>query len=403
MTRHRHPRLPHLLTALLTTLLTAGILTLPGLAAATDVGNFAPVTPDRALSFPRDFGAHPDYRTEWWYITGWLTDAQGRERGFQVTFFRSATGIGADNPSRFAPRQLLLAHAAIADPGSDHLRHAERAARVLPPLTGAEPTDTQVWIGDWTLRRTPNGGSSEDTYRTRIEADDFAFDLTLTPAGPPVLNGQAGFSQKSPNPQDASHYYSRPQLEVTGELRLVATGNGSEKGKGNSPAHRVTGRAWLDHEWSTAYLPEQAQGWDWIGINLHDGGSLMAYRMRRADDSTLWAGGTLLRPGQPKRVLGPDEICFTPRRHWQSPRTGTRYPVEWTLEIDDLRLRLRPLMDDQELDSRRSTQTIYWEGAVRVLKEGAAQDSAVETKPEPTEIGRGYLEMTGYWQRQSSL
>ncbi|MBK5969418.1 MULTISPECIES: lipocalin-like domain-containing protein [Thiorhodovibrio] len=368
-------------------------------AIAEDAGHFTQVTPERALSFPRDFGAHPSYRTEWWYITGWLTDDQGRERGFQVTFFRSATGIGADNPSRFAPRQLILAHAALADPDTGHLLHDERAARELPPLAGLSREDTHVWIQDWALKRDP----TTDSYHASIQADDFAFDLRLTPPAPPVLNGRDGFSQKSPDPSDASYYYSRPQLAVTGELRLSATDTktGADSGPkaAENQARAVTGHAWLDHEWSTAYLPEQAAGWDWIGINLNDGGSLMAYRMRQVDGSKLWAGGTLVRPGQPTRILMPDEIDFTPERFWQSSRTGTRYPIEWKLDLPGQRLRLVPLMDDQELDARRSTATIYWEGAVQVLEQAdRGEDSA-----RPAEIGRGYLEMTGYWQRQSRL
>ncbi|WPL18552.1 putative secreted hydrolase [Thiorhodovibrio winogradskyi] len=360
------------------------LLLFPMPTPASEPVDFTPVTPERELRFPRDFGAHPDYRTEWWYITGWLTDNHGRERGFQVTFFRSATGIGADNPSRFAPRQLILAHAALADPDTGHLLHDERATRELPPLAGLSREDTHAWIGDWLLKRDPDG------YRTRVDSEDFGFDLHLVPPAPPVLNGQAGFSQKSPDPKDASYYYSRPRLEVAGSLRL------------GDQSLKVSGQAWLDHEWSTAYLPEQAAGWDWIGINLHDGGSLMAYRMRHADGSTLWAGGSLIppgtRPGQPARILRPDEIQFTPERFWQSPRTGTQYPVEWTLELPGQRLRLVPLMDDQELDARRSTQTIYWEGAVRVFEEPI---QATNTKA--TNIGRGYLEMTGYWRRQTAL
>lgn len=357
----------------------ASILQAAALHASDDPG-FSAVTPERSLSFPRDFGAHPDFRTEWWYITGWLEDDAGQARGFQVTFFRSATGIGRDNPSRFAPQQLILAHAAVADPATGHLLHAERAARELPPLAGLERQDTRAWINDWRLQR------DTDAYRARIDADEFALDLELVPPGPPVLNGASGYSQKSPSPEDASYYYSRPQLAVTGRLRI------------GERTRRVSGQAWLDHEWSSAYLPEQAAGWDWVGINLHNGGSLMAFQMRRGDGSALWTGGTLTHPGVAPRRLTPNEIRFTPLRFWQSPRTGTEYPVEWALEVDDEPLRLVPLMDDQELDARRSTATIYWEGAVRVFDNGAPGHTGTAQ-----EVGRGYLEMTGYWRRQDNL
>jgi predicted secreted hydrolase len=336
------------------------------LLAAVQASDFAPVVEGRPLVFPVDSGAHPDYRTEWWYITGWLTDEAGAERGFQVTFFRVATGIGADNPSRFAPRQLILAHAAIADPATGHLLHAERAERGLEPLAGAAPERTHAWIKDWAL--TLDG---DDRYQARIETEAFALVLELMPTGPPVLNGSEGFSQKTPDPNHASYYYSRPQLAVRGLMRM----NGEER--------PVAGRAWLDHEWSSELLSEEAQGWDWIGINLHDGGSLMAFQMRQAGGSVLWSAGTLREGGASARHLTPEQVRFYPQSRWQSPRTGKSYPVTWGLEIDGRSWQLLPLMHDQELDGRQSTGVVYWEGAVRLM----AGDR---------EIGRGYLEMTGY-------
>ncbi len=349
-----------------------------GLSAPSAAGDFAPVVEGRPLVFPEDTGAHPAFRTEWWYITGWLTDEAGKERGFQVTFFRVGTGIGTDNPSRFAPRQLILAHVAIADPATGHLIHAERIERALEPLAGAAVGRTRAWIGDWELTLQGEDDNTDEVYRTRIGTDAFTLDLSLTPNGPPLLNGRNGFSQKTPDPSNASHYYSRPQLAVGGRIRVA------------DADLTVTGHAWLDHEWSSQIMPEQAQGWDWIGINLNDGGSLMAFRMRGRDGSALWSAGTLRQGNEPARILGPEQVQVQPQRQWQSPRTGAGYPVEWTLQIDGRTLQLRALMDDQELDGRRSTGIVYWEGAVKLLEAGQ-------------EIGRGYLEMTGYWARPDNL
>ncbi|KAA6183439.1 carotenoid 1,2-hydratase [Thiohalocapsa marina] len=339
-------------------------------------GDFARVQAGAALEFPRDHGAHPAFRTEWWYVTGWLTDDAGRERGFQVTFFRVGTGIGADNPSRFAPSQLILAHAAVADPAQGRLLHAERIERALEPLAGAARGVTRVWIGDWALVL------EQDRYLARIDTDRFDLALQLTPDGPPVLNGRGGFSQKTPNPRNASWYYSRPQLAVEGRLRV----DGEEQA--------VRGQAWMDHEWSSEIMPPEAQGWDWIGINLHDGGALMAFQMRHRDGSSLWTAGTLRKATGETRVLAPEQVRFLPRRSWRSPRSGTDFPVEWDLDIDGRRLSLRPLMDDQELDSQGSSGVLYWEGAVRVFEREQGQER---------EIGRGYLEMTGYGRRPSGL
>lgn len=335
---------------------------------------YPPVVPGIRLVFPEDTGAHPAFRTEWWYVTGWLADEEGVERGFQVTFFRVRTGVGEDNPSRFAPRQLVLAHAALADPQQGRLLHDERAARALAPLAGFETERTHAWIGDWWLRLEQTG------YRTQVKAADFAFELRFVPQAPPLINGEGGFSRKAADPKHASYYYSRPQLAVDGTLRV------------RTATHRVRGLAWLDHEWSSELMPPGARGWDWIGINLHDGGALMAFRMRDEAEQPLWAGGSLRGADGVQVNLGAQQVRWIPGRRWRSPRTGADYPVEWTVEIDPpsgaapRRLKVVPWMDDQELDSRRSTGAVYWEGAVRLLEEDR-------------EIGRGYLEMTGYAER----
>ncbi|MBN8441779.1 MAG: carotenoid 1,2-hydratase [Thauera sp.] len=357
---------------------------IPGLSFAADAGNgtaFAPVRPGHALSFPADLGAHPDFRTEWWYITGWTTDESGMERGFQVTFFRVRSGIGEGSASRFAPSQLVLAHAAVADPAIGRLRHAERAERAYSPLVGADRGATKAWVRDWILEWTG------DRYRTRVAARDFTFELDFIPPRVPVLNGRGGYSQKSPEPHHASFYYSRPQLAVTGTLRV------------DGKSERVRGSAWLDHEWSSELMPERARGWDWLGINLQDGGSLMAFRMRDTAGAAIWTAFTLVDRNTEHRSQGPDAVRFTPLRNWRSPRSGAQYPVEWEIELNDQpggeprRLRVVPLMDDQELDSSRSTGAIYWEGAVRVTE--TPSDASAPAR----EIGRGYLEMTGYADR----
>lgn len=336
-----------------------------GALAAVD---FAPVRHGRALVFPADFGAHPEFRTEWWYATGWLELPNGSPLGFQVTFFRVRTGIGEGSTSAFAPRQLLLAHAALADPAHGRLRHDERAARTGFGRAAFATNETNVRIGDWRLEQ------QSGNYRAQVRGDEFAYDLTLRPAGPPLLNGEAGFSAKDRDPKHASYYYSRPQLAVNGTVTLA----------GQTQA--VSGSAWLDHEWSSELLAAGSTGWDWIGINLADGGALMAFRLRGKDGSANWAAATLRHPDGRQETLPPTAIAFTPLRHWRSPRTAISYPVEWQIAIGSRNFLLTPLMDDQELDSRRSTGAIYWEGAVRLNADGR-------------EVGRGYLEMTGYGER----
>src|SRR6185503_2293981 len=311
-----------------------------GLAAAQA---FDPVTPGRALRFPEDGGAHPGHRIEWWYVTGQLESHEG-PLGFQVTFFRVRQREGESNPSRFSPREILFAHAAIADPHKGRLVHDQRIARALPPLVEARAGDTDVRIDDWSLKR------EAGTYRTRIPADGFALELSFSPTQPVLLQGERGFSRKaapsiksrdSTGPargELASYYYSEPQLRVTGHVLL------------DGQRVDATGVAWLDHEWSSERLVAGAVGWDWIGANLDDGSAFMAFRIRGAGGETVWAGGTVRSPGGEARPLPAGAVRFVPRRSWTSPRTGTLYPVAMEISLEGKTWRVEPLMDDQELD-----------------------------------------------------
>ncbi len=333
--------------------------------AAEPAPAFAAVAAGRPLSFPTDYGSHPQFRTEWWYLTGWLSTPEGAPLGFQVTFFRTRPGVAEANPSTFAPRQLLIAHVALSDPHHGRLWQDQRVRRAGLGLAEAREGDTAVWIGDWSLRR------SADLYRAQVKAADFALDLALASTQPPLQNGDRGFSRKGPAPASASYYYSLPHLAVTGRL---ARGGRSES---------VSGEAWLDHEWSSEYLDAGAVGWDWIGIDLERGAALMAFRIRDAGGQARWAGGSLRDPDGRTRIFDPSQIEFTPRRVWRSPRTGVDYPVAWTVRAGERSFDLQPLMDDQENDTRLSSGAIYWEGAVRASENG---------RP----AGRGYLELTGY-------
>jgi predicted secreted hydrolase len=317
------------------------------------------------LAFPRDHGSHPDFRTEWWYITAWVRAGDGRDLGVQITFFRNRPGVAESGTSRFAPRQLLFAHAAIADPGHGRLRHDQRAARAGFGLAEASEATTGINIGDWSLRL------EGETYRARIAARDFALDLAFAAHAPPLLQGDSGTSRKGPRAEQASHYYSRPHLPVSGTLTL------------DGHALDVRGSAWLDHEWSSDYLAPEARGWDWVGLNFDDGSALMAFRIRDAAGAAYWAGGAWQDAHGAVRDLPPPDVTFTPLRHWRSPRTGIDYPVAFGIRAGGIEVTVEPLFPDQELDSRASVGTIYWEGAVRALAGGR-------------EIGRGYLELTGY-------
>lgn len=341
------------------------LLSIAIIAAAPGATPYPAVRPGIALRFPADHGAHPRFRTEWWYVTGWLKTADGKDLGFQVTFFRTRPPIDERNPSRFAARQILFAHAALSDPTTGRLLHAERTARQGFGLAEAATGDADVAIRDWRLRRGADG-----RWWTQVAADGFALALDFQPTQPPLPQGQGGYSRKGPRPEEASYYYSIPHLKISG---TVAHG-------GKRVA--VTGEAWLDREWSSNYLAPAAQGWDWTGLNFDDGSALMAFRIRRKGGGVLWAGGALRGADGRTTVLGPRDVDFHPLATWRSKATGATYPVMQRLSI---RLpggirhwRLTPMFAAQELDSRRSGLPVYWEGAVS------------------TRGGRGYLELTGY-------
>ena len=341
--------------------LALGVVALPGRAGIT----YPDVVGGTTLAFPRDEGAHPDYRNEWWYATGWLQDAERREYGFQITFFRNRPGIAEAGASRFAPKQLLFAHAALADPGLQRLRVDQRAARAGFGLAYARVGRTDVRIDDWSLVET------DERYAAKIAAQDFSLELEFHAAAPPLVEGDRGVSRKGPDARDASYYYSRPQLATAGTL--VVSGR----------ARPVTGIGWLDHEWSSRYLTQGAVGWDWTGINFDDGAALMAFRIRDRAGAALWSGGAWRDAGGATKTLAPSDVEFSPRTRWRSPRTGIVYPVSFRVRAGDRVVDLEALFPDQELDARIGVGTVYWEGAVRA------------SAPERGK-GRGYLELTGY-------
>jgi predicted secreted hydrolase len=339
------------------------------LAAAAPAADtlYPPVRPGTELRFPRDHGAHPLFRTEWWYFTGWLETEAGEALGFQITFFRSRPRTDPANPSAFAPRQILFAHGALSDPVEGRLVHDQRSARAGFGIAEADEADAGLRLIDWSLARRADG-----TFRARA----FGMDLAFAPTQPIMINGKNGYSRKGPRPAQASYYYSLPHLAVAG---TVLRGGRRE---------RVTGRAWLDREWSSTLLDPAAAGWDWTGINFDDGGALMAFRVRGRHGGALYAGGTWRRPDGSQSVLAPGDVRFLARRRWRSPATGAAYPVETELLVrlpeGERRFILKPLFDAQELAPGSASgagshgMPAYWEGAVA------------------TAGGRGYLELTGY-------
>lgn len=355
------------------------LLALAAGPAGTAEQGFVPVSGPCNFSFPDDHGPHPAYRTEWWYYTGNLADEENRRFGFQLTFFRS--GLRSPDHRRDWPQpasawrsdQIYLAHAAVSDiHGGRHLQ-AERMARPVLSLAGAERTDATVAITvyDWQAVIRP------DVHRLAARADDFGLALDLTAAKPPVAHGEGGYSRKGQSPERASCYYSFTRLQAAGELTVKGT------------RHRVKGLAWMDHEFSTAPLQPGIVGWDWFSLQLSDRTELMLFLLRQPDETVNAASsGTFVPPSGDARHLQSGDLQVTPLAYWTSPHSGARYPIRWRLRIPSLELDLTVTagLDDQEMRTPRSTGVVYWEGSVRA--KGTRGRKAIE--------GMGYVELTGY-------
>lgn len=347
------------------------------LVLAAALGGAAPAfaLPARAMTFPRDHGSHPDFRTEWWYLTGHVRSAE-RDFGFQVTFFRSRVDGTQGMTSAFAAKHLVFAHAAITDVQGQKLWHDQRIARAGFDIALADEADTRLRLRDWSLVRERASGR----YRAVVQGADFALDLTFDPTQPVLLQGRDGLSRKGPQEKQASYYYSQPQLAVHGTLQLQ--GQAFEVAANASTPER--NRAWLDHEWSEELLHPDAVGWDWIGMNMDDGSALTAFRLRDKAGRALWDGGSFRHPSAGLFRFSRGEVLFQALRGWTSPLTQTTYPVEWLVRTPADFYTVRAVVDAQELDSRTSTGAIYWEGLADLIDSNGRH------------AGRGYLEMTGY-------
>lgn len=324
------------------------------------------------FQFPRDHASHPDYKLEWWYYTGNLSAPDGRAFGYQITFFRIGVERTPINPSRWAVRDVFMAHFAVTDIARGGFQFAERLNRAGIGWAGAAVDQYRVWNEGWEARLNPDG-----KHRLHASQADMAIDLRLDPGKPPVDQGTDGLNQKGSAEGNASHYYSLTRMPTAGTLTL--DGNAIE----------VHGLSWMDHEFGTSFLEGGQLGWNWFALQLDDETELMLYEFRRSDGKRdAHSSGSLIGQLGRRAPLRPPDFTMVPIERWTSPQSRATYPVGWTLSIpsQDLDLRLRAAVPQQELVTARSAGVTYWEGAV--LVEGTRGGRPVR--------GRGYLEMTGY-------
>ena len=343
--------------------------------------------PYPSLSFPADHGSHPEYRIEWWYLTGHLFADEARRFGIQATFFRLAQEAReGDSDADFSAGPMFLAHMALTDVKAGKFHHEERLNRAGWDAW-AKTGDLDLRNGNWTLKRTSglgpgstlaDSGDGEMRLRGSIQSD-VQFELKLNPAKPPVLFGEDGVSRKGEEPSAASLYLTFPRLTAEGSLSV------------DNEELSVSGELWMDHEVSSSQLGRDQVGWDWVSVQFFDGREMMGYILRKRDgspdrfSSLAWID----EEGQVAQG-GIDTFEWSSQGHWQSETTGDTYPISPRVATTDPEsgerrtFRIVPVMEAQEMTGGIGGVS-YWEGACDVIDEESDEI-----------VGRAYLELTGY-------
>jgi predicted secreted hydrolase len=336
--------------------------------------DWARVTAPRKWSFPRDFGAHPEYRTEWWYFTGNLRDDGGKQYGYQLTFFRQGLRNQLPpSPNAWDIRDIYLAHFAVTDVSKNKFMAADRLSRAGPGLAGASPGEMNVWLLNWAVRM------KGPVIHLQARDADKELRLELTPRKPPVIHGQNGISRKGPAQGQASYYVSLTNLQTSGSLKFHDSG----------PPIEVRGVSWFDQEFGSNQLAPDQRGWDWFSLHLSDGRDLMIYFLRLKEGSVEPASsGTLVSADGSARHLNLSDLKITVLGRWKSPRSKGEYPGRWRIQVPSagIDLTVTPLVADQELQTEASAGITYWEGAV--AGEGRSREVRITCE--------GYAELTGY-------
>ena len=322
--------------------------------------------------WPRDHSVHPDFKTEWWYLTGNLRTTEGRRFGYQATFFRQgmrAPGNRAAVRSRFVMNDMKFGHFTVTDPRTGQFFFSQQFVRGAFGEAGFGDGARLAWLGDWTL-----GLETDGAMRLRVEDQGRTLELRMESAKPWVVHGEGGVSRKAKAEGHASHYYSGTRMRSRGTLRL----DGREI--------PVDGESWFDHEWATNQLAPGQSGWDWFSVQMDDGTELMIYRLRRKDGGVDAASaGSFIGSAGKVSHLRLGEFRLTATRFWESAKTHGRYPIGWRVEVPGLGIDLEVStpVEQQELALE---PVAYWEGMIDVRGTNAGH---------PVH-GHGYLELTGY-------
>ncbi|WP_051118297.1 lipocalin-like domain-containing protein [Vibrio campbellii] len=331
---------------------------------------FTPVEKGVELTFPTDHQAHPNFRHEWWYLTANLIDEDGNPLGVQWTQFRFAAAPPSPPPPRgeddvkkteWQTKQIYMAHSAVTT--TDKHYADEKWSREQVSLAGVDTSPFRVYLDDWQWT-----SSTTDLFPATLKAnsEQFGYSLTLTSSAPYQKQGEQGYSTKSADGQVASYYYSQPFIDVSGEVTI------------DGKTHQVSGKGWIDREWSSQFLLDSQQGWDWFALRLSDETSLVVFQLRDSKTGAAsYASAKRMQQDGSGIAISQKDIRLKATK--QTEIQGRKYPTQWQVSIPNQQIELT--VSALNPNAKMPLSVPYWEGPVRI---------------EGSHSGAGYMELTGY-------
>jgi predicted secreted hydrolase len=315
------------------------------------------VSSNYLIQFPQDHGIHPNFAIEWWYLTANLVDKDNNQYPLQWTLFRFHSDA---EQTTWAGKQQFMAHGKLASKQQQWFE--ERFARSAVGNVDVTSSPFTAFIDDWAWR-----SQSQDLLPATLAFTlnhQVSIKLKMNSKGPYILQGKQGYSQKSGHHGLASHYYSQPFIEVTGELTFP------------DKTIDVAGQAWFDHEWSSQLMDSDTLGWDWFSLHLSDGNKLMLFRMRHRQLAAFWSAKLMMPNGESHDIDGSDLIASEMQFTEVENKT---LPLHWLIKIAKHRIdiQISPFKDNQ------------WNPGSFPYYEGAVDISGTHT-------GQGFIELTGY-------
>jgi predicted secreted hydrolase len=321
-------------------------------------GEFTPVGEMPTLDFPRDYAAHPAYRTEAWVLTGLVAGDSRSNTAVQLTIMRVGLGDAPDIESDWATDEVYAAVAMLADGSGDGVQVAERVSRAAAGLAGTSHEPPSIWVEDWRLEPAmPQPGTIE--LHGRIEVDGVPLEFDVASVVPMITPADIGGEDAAAAGPFA--WYTQPKLD--GSATFGDAGN------------RASAGFVLEHAWGELPLPGSPVARDRFTLFLDDGSQLMLVRSHRAyGGGTPETQGLFVSSSGDAQPLDADAIELEAADYWQSPRTASRYPVEWRLRIPSLDIDAR--LEPQTRASEGVAWAPFWMGPVDLVSSSSKVSGA---------------------------